>query len=363
MSRNRAASSGAFAASRSRMAAAPSGAMTEKIACSWMRRRSAYASASRAAAAALPDADRHARRRQPVHGREGQGDLAGDAVGLRVGPGIGARDVDEREQRQPEATGERDGAAGQAVARGPVPAVRPLCPRPRRSAAITTTRRPAMAARPARNVGSVPRRSTHGAHSRSAHCLPVKRCRARARCTSPHARRRRAPTSATTAADGRGDGALDAQHDVDPGRLLVLAHERVDQAVARTRTRRCASLRAVARPSVSSTTRGPVKPMTAPGRAAETSTSDAYDASTPPVVGPRWTASDRSPAAECSRAAPRGARHLDERHHALPACALRPTRSARPSADVPRSRAGTPARPSRRAPRPSSRRAPRSGPR
>ena len=77
----------------------------------------------RAAAAALPDADGHARRRQPVHGREGHGDLAGDAVGLRVGPGIGARDVDEREQRQPEATGEGDGAAGQAVARGLVPAV------------------------------------------------------------------------------------------------------------------------------------------------------------------------------------------------------------------------------------------------
>ena len=51
------------------------------------------------------------------------------------------------------------------------------------------------------------------------------------------------------------------------------------------------------------TTRGPAKPMVAWGSAARTSSSDAHEAKTPPVVGDRYTIADNSPDLACSSTA------------------------------------------------------------
>ena len=61
------------------------------------------------ATSALTDAHAGARRRQLGHGREGAGDLPGDAVGLGRCTGIGARRVDERQERQRQAARQSDG--------------------------------------------------------------------------------------------------------------------------------------------------------------------------------------------------------------------------------------------------------------
>ena len=58
-----------------------------------------------------------------------------------------------------------------------------------------------------------------------------------------------------------------------------------------------------ASPVISLTTRGPAKPMMARGSAARTSSSEAHEANTPPVVGDRYTIADSKPARACSSAA------------------------------------------------------------
>ena len=48
----------------------------------------------------------HDRRPQPGHERDRAGDRFGDAALLRLGPGVGTRNVDERDDREAEALGE-----------------------------------------------------------------------------------------------------------------------------------------------------------------------------------------------------------------------------------------------------------------